>query len=298
MNRPRQYWLNRSRHYILKPFPHVMEFGCMSFSEAKRENPVHAHPAIELHYIWKGRYRWEVDSRHFTAGGGEAFITLPWQTHGGILAVRDAGVYIWLQLCPESFSKTVPLRLGRWAAFSSGESTAIGKYFLKAVSPVITNGAPIVRLMQDAYDELVGKRIGWEMGFNLLLSGIVLTAARSLSSTDTEAPENIGIPATDFRQGAARILSAIDKPWPTGDVARLLGVRRKSLDRIILHHTGLSPHAFFLSLRVDAACILLRGETSFADIALACGFSSQQHFCSCFRKATGYTPGEYRKRSR
>ncbi|MEM7522385.1 MAG: AraC family transcriptional regulator [Pseudomonadota bacterium] len=59
--------------------------------------------------------------------------------------------------------------------------------------------------------------------------------------------------------------------------------------------TGASPHRFVMARRVDAARRLLV-ETSepLAEIAYRCGFSSQAHFSTSFRKHLGATPGRYR----
>jgi AraC family transcriptional regulator len=47
---------------------------------------------------------------------------------------------------------------------------------------------------------------------------------------------------------------------------------------------------------VEKAQELLRDtELPLADIALACGFSSQSRLTTAFRRATGFTPARYRK---
>ena len=42
-------------------------------------------------------------------------------------------------------------------------------------------------------------------------------------------------------------------------------------------------------------CMLAGTDHSFADIAYACGFSSQAHMTTAFRKNLGTTPGAYRR---
>ena len=59
---------------------------------------------------------------------------------------------------------------------------------------------------------------------------------------------------------------------------------------------GMSPHAYVLSRRLDRAQQMLRRrDRSLADIAVACGFSSQAHFTTAFRSAFGATPDKYRR---
>lgn len=59
---------------------------------------------------------------------------------------------------------------------------------------------------------------------------------------------------------------------------------------------GISPHAYVLSRRLRRAEAMLRNaNTSLAHVAAACGFSSQSHFTTAFRRDLGVTPGEYRR---
>jgi AraC family transcriptional regulator len=59
--------------------------------------------------------------------------------------------------------------------------------------------------------------------------------------------------------------------------------------------TGQSPYAFVIERRLCRAETLLReGNESIAEIALACGFSSQSHFTSAFRDRRGATPAMWR----
>lgn len=59
---------------------------------------------------------------------------------------------------------------------------------------------------------------------------------------------------------------------------------------------GLSPHRYVMNRRVHRACQMLQcGRVRLADLALTCGFSSQAHFTTAFRREFGVTPGEYRR---
>jgi AraC family transcriptional regulator len=44
--------------------------------------------------------------------------------------------------------------------------------------------------------------------------------------------------------------------------------------------------------------MLAAGKRPLSDIALSCQFSSQASFSRAFRRATGVTPGEYRRAMR
>lgn len=59
--------------------------------------------------------------------------------------------------------------------------------------------------------------------------------------------------------------------------------------------TGLAPHQYVLLKRIERSKLLLLGQQPLASVALACGFSSQQHYSTCFRRIVGSTPGIWRR---
>jgi transcriptional regulator GlxA family with amidase domain len=59
---------------------------------------------------------------------------------------------------------------------------------------------------------------------------------------------------------------------------------------------GVSPYRWFLNARVKhAQTLLLNGTLPLAEIAVRLGFADQSHFTKAFRRATGTTPGEWRR---
>ena len=75
-----------------------------------------------------------------------------------------------------------------------------------------------------------------------------------------------------------------------------------------LHHfarqfkaaTGLPPHQFVITRRVERAKELLQAGTdlSLAEVALRAGFSDQSQFSRHFKRLVGVTPGQFRTPSR
>lgn len=66
--------------------------------------------------------------------------------------------------------------------------------------------------------------------------------------------------------------------------------------RLFRDATGLSPHRYVTSRRIQAAqTMLARHHASLMQIAFDTGFSSQASFTRAFRKWTGLTPGRYRE---
>ena len=65
--------------------------------------------------------------------------------------------------------------------------------------------------------------------------------------------------------------------------------------RMFRKSTGETPHQFVLRQKIERARAMLRDRsTRVLDVAVACGFKTQQHFAQVFREACGTSPTEYR----
>jgi len=66
--------------------------------------------------------------------------------------------------------------------------------------------------------------------------------------------------------------------------------------RMFRKSTGETPHQFVLRRRIERAKAMLRVRaTRVLDVAVACGFKTQQHFAQVFREVSGTSPTEYRQ---
>ncbi len=76
------------------------------------------------------------------------------------------------------------------------------------------------------------------------------------------------------------------------------GLGRFRLTRAFTAAHGLPPHAYLLSVRLNAARHRLAAGDSPADVAASCGFSDQAHLTREFRRRFRMTPGAYRAAAR
>ena len=78
---------------------------------------------------------------------------------------------------------------------------------------------------------------------------------------------------------------------------RNLGLRyASSFSQMFRTATGQSAHQFVLAARIERAKELLKGSQRVIDVALSCGFQTQQHFSRVFRALCNLSPTEYRRR--
>jgi AraC family transcriptional regulator len=80
------------------------------------------------------------------------------------------------------------------------------------------------------------------------------------------------------------------------EMAECVGLSASHFSQMFRQSTGETPHQFLLRLRVDRAKEMLRSvDIRVLDVAVACGFKTQQHFARVFRRNCGSSPTEYRR---
>lgn len=85
------------------------------------------------------------------------------------------------------------------------------------------------------------------------------------------------------------------EPLSTEDIASLVGVSRRHLERLFRQHLDALPSRWYLGLRLERARQLLRQTPqSVLQIGLACGFASGPHFSNAYRAHFGHTPRDER----
>jgi AraC family transcriptional regulator len=79
------------------------------------------------------------------------------------------------------------------------------------------------------------------------------------------------------------------------DLASSVGLSTTHFSQMFRRSTGQSPHQYVLRHRIERAKEMLHAaETRVLDVAVACGFKTQQHFARVFRGMCGASPTEYR----
>ena len=79
------------------------------------------------------------------------------------------------------------------------------------------------------------------------------------------------------------------------EMSRAVDLSPAHFSRMFYKSTGETPHQFVLRNRIERAKEMLRvAEARVLDVAVACGFKTQQHFARVFRRICGASPMEYR----
>lgn len=97
--------------------------------------------------------------------------------------------------------------------------------------------------------------------------------------------------------GAVELMeSHLEDPIRPGDIAKMLGISLRELERSFSNNLHTSPAAYYRILRLEKARALLQQtHMSIMDVAIACGFSSSAHFSRAFKSRYGHPPSQGRR---
>jgi AraC family transcriptional regulator len=108
-----------------------------------------------------------------------------------------------------------------------------------------------------------------------------------------------GLPPKVLLRAIERLRSDADADVSLAALASDAGLSRFHFCRAFKESTGLSPHAWLRQHRLEQAMSMLRdSDESIVSIAAALGYSTQTAFAAAFRKLTGETPSDWRRRLR
>ena len=80
------------------------------------------------------------------------------------------------------------------------------------------------------------------------------------------------------------------------EMAQSISLSTAHFARMFRKSTGETPHQFVLRQRIERAKAMLRApDARVLDVAVACGFKTQQHFAQVFRDVRGVSPTQYRQ---
>ncbi len=114
---------------------------------------------------------------------------------------------------------------------------------------------------------------------------------------DSQEPQRVRLSAPNFvnqpkLSEALQLMEAnIEEPIELKEIAELVGISRRHLERLFLAYLSCSPSRFYLKLRLERARQLLtQTPLSIVEISAVCGFISAPHFSRSYRKHMGRTP--------
>jgi AraC family transcriptional regulator len=105
-----------------------------------------------------------------------------------------------------------------------------------------------------------------------------------------------GLGSARLRRIKELVHAKIEDDLGLDDMAQSVGLSTAHFARMFRKSTGETPHQFVLRQRIERAKEMLRAPNArVLDVAVACGFKTQQHFAQVFRDVCRVSPTEYRQ---
>jgi len=111
-----------------------------------------------------------------------------------------------------------------------------------------------------------------------------------------------GLSPAHLRKVTEWVRSHMEEELTLRRMAQSVGLSISHFSKMFRKSIGETPHQFVLRQRIERAKEMLHtaeghlaGEARVLDIAISCGFKTQQHFARVFRGVCGISPTEYRQ---
>jgi AraC family transcriptional regulator len=105
-----------------------------------------------------------------------------------------------------------------------------------------------------------------------------------------------GLAPWQVGKAVAHVERQLEHDIPIADLAAICRLSPSYFARAFKTSFGLPPRRYVQSRRIARAQHqMLSSEESLTQIALACGFADQAHFCRVFRRLVGQSPGQWRR---
>ncbi len=237
----------------------------------------HYENYYEVHLILDGTVNWWVESEQYTLQPGSVFLTKPGEVHGSLQDLVEPCTLNWLQV--DAGALYDPSIENDLATISTRHWHGAGALF-DYIS---------LMLAEVRHPKADSQRV--------LSAYLHLFLVQLIRQEKSPASQPI------FPKAFTKLLHFIETSVSNGTPVSMealgaeSGLSRSRLFQLFDQHVGQSPISYSRSLRIRHSRTLLKQpDIPITEIAHKLGFSSSQHFATVFKRITGVTPREYRKK--
>jgi|SRR5215831_9224857 len=168
------------------------------------------------------------------------------------------------------------VELGHWCKMLDARLTAL----VKAVNAERIAGFPSGRLFLDSIEQAIAAAL------------VDAFEGRNRSVR----PLRGGLGPARLRRITELVQGRMEDELSLLEMAQAVDLSPAYFSRMFRKSTGETPHQFVLRNKIERAKEMLGSPAArVLDVAVACGFKTQQHFARVFRHVCGTSPGEYRR---
>jgi AraC-like DNA-binding protein len=289
-----QFYLHQEHSSELAGFRHIREMAirkntCIQLDSLSTTTT----ESIRIYYILDGKFEWIIKDRCYVLYPGDLAIILPGQPFGGSKGFMNIGTLCWICIGVERMDQNKKMVLGDWSGLSETESLAISKILQLNNTAVLVSVKEVFTILQTIKEELFRQEVGYKTRVNHLIDELLIFIVRQ-STHQTNLRRDFPQTFTKLEETLRQNLA---HQWTVEEMAALIGLGTTAFSEKVKNYTGFSPLNYLINIRISEAIKLLKKqELNITSIALETGFYSSQHFSTTFKKLTGYTPAEFRKK--
>src|SRR4030095_714190 len=279
----------------LHAFPHIIEFALKKIDTIQFDSfKKGTSKFLRFYYVIDGRFDWMIQEQHHILYPGDVAIILPGQRFGGEKDLLDRGTVSWMHVAVQRLERNGKIALGKWSRLSETECRTIGRILLLNDCPVLSKIKEAGLVFQTIQAEFINQEVGFTSRINHVIDELFILIARQLTRQNNSRRD---FPQT-FMKLEQALRENLSHQWTVEEMAAVGGVGTNAFSEKVKTFTGFSPLNYLINIRISEAIkSLKRADVHVTDIALDVGFYSSQHFATTFKKLTGYTPSEFRKKN-
>lgn len=238
----------------------------------------HRHSVFEFMYFLRGHLSIQIERcGTFQMAATDLFVAWPGEIHGWANRKHGGFHQFWFGIDLEKLSP---------------EGRELAGALRKSNTHLLRTCSEAEPLMRSLVRQAVRERPLQRKVVEAQLMALVAIIHQRLLIGDAQSP---GVFPYALEKARCFMTSHLDGRLPLCDVAAISGYAPGVFCRLFKRATGVSPGAWHLQVRLEAARDALLGiETSIAEVAQQYGFSSSQHFSQAFRRAFHESPGRWR----
>jgi AraC-like DNA-binding protein len=290
-----QFSLHKGQSAELEGFDLILEFVQKRIQHIQSNSlEIGMTDGIKIFYVIEGKFEWEIDNQPITLFPNDVCLILPHQSFGSPKGVFDIGRLGWISLSPNHFDSKGELHLGIQSSISETDQRVIGRLFSLNRKPVLSNFKNAGEILQKIENELFNNELGYRNRVNSLIDELLILTARQLSKQDNQRRDF----SQTFQKLDQLLRENLAHTWTVEEMAGIVGLGTTAFTEKVKAYSGFSPLNYLINIRIaEAIKLMKRTDLNLTDIALDTGFYSSQHFSTTFKKLTGFTPGQFRKKS-
>lgn len=259
----------------------------------KDEQGFHIHRHVEHRYqgvlVTRGKVRYMVGDREYLLSNGDLIVLNTLEEHTLEVLEYPYARYIF-QIRPEFFQSEIkyPEIISIFVSRPPG--------FSHRCHVPIEMWERVCRTMDSMLREVSVRDTYWKLMVGCGLREIFVPLFRSI-------PESFGSYKVDTNASLAfQVQNYLDQHYMEDilmdELAERFYAHKSHLSHVFKQVTGYSIMQYVISLRINKAkAMLLQGNESVSEVAVACGYTDFAHFSKQFRKFENCSPSEYRKQA-